>query len=803
MAREKFDNGLTNPAGTPYTLDAPDRWGGNSGTYVNTDGEGGTVSKQQISNPVTSDVNRYRGMGAASAGRQAYQLQFGDADADNAQANDAGKLQGDANDVLAKQADGQDNITSNFQQGMLQRGSDNQTAGALSSAGGALAQMSALQHANAQRAGYMQRGGAEIAAQRANDMASGRAALAQGTAAARKGDLTGQYLNDQQAQMQASSEASQRALNQSDQMHDEGMAVDTEAQGLQANQHAAADAKAREQAQYNKSQADQNRAVGYLNTGVAAVGNAVAPGVGTVAAQGGNAAVSTDQSTDPNNPANNPDPTSDGRAKEKLSPNALTQLMAKAKGMQSALDAQRSQIQSSVGKNEIPSSGDELEGGQSLRKEPNQSKRPLLLETGQESRMLPSDEILENWRLAHQDPEKDQHAPPPSAQRQEKVPGYDRSAFARGDDGTAPGDADTLAAGIEQAHAKDAGTAGALPETRGTLAQQKQGYYASRRGQVGSVTGEGPAASYDLGFGKGSNYDRGMAPGTGDAITHGGMDYGGHKDASWGFGPHGAAPEYRGGKLGKDGFTEASKMDPYSEAVSTSDKRAKEHAELEQPEKEDRNPLHQHGVEISGPAGPSKPEPYRRAAVSEPEPPPETPEQRTARFAEKAGVIKREPYKEPGVWDKLRSGIASVSDERAKNKGYALNKGAGGGEEEHDGTTREHRGPSIVEAPPAKSNPLIEMQKHANRMLVGQPYKYKEGFGEDTSQVHHGFMAQNLEQNPITATAVREDGTGLKKVNNVDALRVTASGVASLQEQHDALEAAVAELAGRRKKRIA
>lgn len=145
------------------------------------------------------------------------------------------------------------------------------------------------------------------------------------------------------------------------------------------------------------------------------------------------------------------------------------------------------------------------------------------------------------------------------------------------------------------------------------------------------------------------------------------------------------------------------------------------------------------------------------------------------------------------------------SDERAKNRGWTADKGAGGGEEAHDGTTWEHRGPALTEAPPARTgNPLIDMQKDANRKLKGETYTYKEGFGEDTGQLHHGFMAQNLEKNPITATAVREDETGIKKVNNEDALRVTAAGVSSLQEQHDELEAAVDALAARRgKKRVA
>ena len=84
---------------------------------------------------------------------------------------------------------------------------------------------------------------------------------------------------------------------------------------------------------------------------------------------------------------------------------------------------------------------------------------------------------------------------------------------------------------------------------------------------------------------------------------------------------------------------------------------------------------------------------------------------------------------------------------------------------------------------------LMEMRKDANRKLRGETYTYKEGFGEDPNQVHHGFMAQTLEENPITATAVRNDETGLKKVALQDAITVTADGVANLQDQVDELGA--------------
>ena len=754
MARVKFDSGDDRPANTLYTLDAPNLWGGNSGTFVNQPNGDGTFQKQQISNPVTSDVNRYRDMGAQSAGRAAYQLNYGDADADHAQANAAGALQGDANDQLRAQANGTDRISSDFQQGLLQKGSDNQTAGAVSSAGGALAQMAALSRANAGRAGYMQRGNANIAAQQANDMATGRTALAAGEAAQRKGDETGQYLNDAQSNTQAQSEEAQRQLNQNDQMHYEGMGVDTEAQGVQAAQHAAADAKQREQADYNKNQADTNRAIGYVNTGVAAIGNAVAPGAGSVAAGAGSSAATPDPNSDPNNPANNPDPTSDERAKQKLAPGALMSL--------------RGTFSSKL---KAPVASMREEAGQSVQ--------------------LPSDEILENWRTAHKDPETTKKLDAPA-------PGYDRSMFARQDDGTMP-NTGALLTGIEESHAQE-NPQPEMPSSRGAYAQEKRGRYAARRGQVGGVLGNGPAATYDLGFGKGGDVDKGMAPGTHDALRYGGSEV--------------------DGSTNQKGMAASDKrMDPYSKSIMTSDENAKERlpktADIQSPRAlevthpasdpaglEQRDAPSKVGEVMTGDRTQHNPTKVRGAASSlspsggyERSEKQETPEERTARFAARAGVKPAEP----SVWERLKSSIQSVSDERAKDKG------AGGGERESGGTTEEHRGPALTEAPAAhrQSNPLIEMQKGANRALRGEPYVYKDGFGEDTSRVHHGFMAQNLEQNPISATAVREDGTGVKKVDNEDVMRVTASGVASLQEQHDQLEAAVESLINRRKKRVA
>lgn len=95
------------------------------------------------------------------------------------------------------------------------------------------------------------------------------------------------------------------------------------------------------------------------------------------------------------------------------------------------------------------------------------------------------------------------------------------------------------------------------------------------------------------------------------------------------------------------------------------------------------------------------------------------------------------------------------------------------------------------------------LQQDANRKLQGSTYTYKDGVGEDPNQVHHGQMAQTMEENPITATAVREGPDGMKRVSEFDKLNVTASGVAELQREQDEMRAELERMRGRRQRRPA
>lgn len=77
----------------------------------------------------------------------------------------------------------------------------------------------------------------------------------------------------------------------------------------------------------------------------------------------------------------------------------------------------------------------------------------------------------------------------------------------------------------------------------------------------------------------------------------------------------------------------------------------------------------------------------------------------------------------------------------------------------------------------------------SNRSMAGSPYAYKDGMtppGQKPGEVNVGPMAQNLESNPVAATAVKTDPrTGLKMIDKDKALKVTMAGLADLQKQQD------------------
>jgi hypothetical protein len=103
----------------------------------------------------------------------------------------------------------------------------------------------------------------------------------------------------------------------------------------------------------------------------------------------------------------------------------------------------------------------------------------------------------------------------------------------------------------------------------------------------------------------------------------------------------------------------------------------------------------------------------------------------------------------------------------------------------------------IADSLKPSSSPVAE----ANRTMRGEMYTYKPQFTppeQKPGEPNFGFMAQNLERSPITATAVKEDPNGLKRVDALKLLRVLGASVADLQEQQD--ETRLALKGGKKKK---
>lgn len=182
------------------------------------------------------DVNRYRGLGAAAANRQAYQANFDAANSDRNNAAYARLNQQDAVGLQQQAAYGQaPSAAQSLSRNMLDQSLQAQMAGASSARGGSLAQAAAMRGA-AQQAGAMQQQGMnQIGALRAQEMAQARDAYMGAASQLRGQDYQSQALAQQQAGMQQQSELAQRQMNQSAQQNYEQMAWNTQNAQLNAD----------------------------------------------------------------------------------------------------------------------------------------------------------------------------------------------------------------------------------------------------------------------------------------------------------------------------------------------------------------------------------------------------------------------------------------------------------------------------------------------------------------------------------------------------------------------------------------
>jgi hypothetical protein len=110
------------------------------------------------------------------------------------------------------------------------------------------------------------------------------------------------------------------------------------------------------------------------------------------------------------------------------------------------------------------------------------------------------------------------------------------------------------------------------------------------------------------------------------------------------------------------------------------------------------------------------------------------------------------------------------------------------------------RGSSLKDRIAASTQPSDSPVAQANRTMEGQPYIYKPQYtppDQKPGEPNFGFMAQNLERSPITATAVKEDAQGMKRVDAMKLLRILGASVADLQKQQDETRLALSK-GGRR-----
>lgn len=200
-------------------------WGGFAGRPNDPNGNPGGIASG-----AAQDVNRYRGMGEAAANRQAYQNNWGNANAYARQAQGARGAQGMALALQAQAAMGQaPSAAQALGQNMLDQSLQAQMAGAASARGGSLAQAAAMRNA-AQGAGAMQMQGMnQMSALRAQEMAQARGDFMQGASGMRGHDFQAQGLAQQQNAMDMQSELTQRGLNQQAQMGYEQMGYNVNA----------------------------------------------------------------------------------------------------------------------------------------------------------------------------------------------------------------------------------------------------------------------------------------------------------------------------------------------------------------------------------------------------------------------------------------------------------------------------------------------------------------------------------------------------------------------------------------------
>jgi hypothetical protein len=190
----------------------PYAWGGYGSTNQIDPVTGQSVANHGMSG-ATADQDRYRRMAEEAAKRGTYQNDYGQADKWAKFGEGSRQNEQNAIDLSRGVATNGDQISQALGRRTLAQGANAQVAGARSARGGSLAAGSALMTQQRGQAGYMQRGGQALAAQRADDMARGRGEYMAATTGMRAGDVEAQRLNQQQALAQGENELARRGGN--------------------------------------------------------------------------------------------------------------------------------------------------------------------------------------------------------------------------------------------------------------------------------------------------------------------------------------------------------------------------------------------------------------------------------------------------------------------------------------------------------------------------------------------------------------------------------------------------------------
>jgi hypothetical protein len=198
------------------------RFGGYSARVEQVPGPDGQLHPVEVGTSRGDYVDRYRGLGTATANREAYQLDYNAADQDRERGLQAREGQVQAAGMMRDAAMG--NAPSRaaiMAQGGLDTGMHSMLqAQGRGLAGAAYAQRQAMMQGQQQQLGAIGQTGAA----RADELGSAQDAYTRGASAIRNGDYGSQYQAQQQARQQMLMELEQRQRNQQQQQAYEGLA---------------------------------------------------------------------------------------------------------------------------------------------------------------------------------------------------------------------------------------------------------------------------------------------------------------------------------------------------------------------------------------------------------------------------------------------------------------------------------------------------------------------------------------------------------------------------------------------------